>query len=78
MGAFTVTVDDGIATAELNLVGEPINKITRDVGEELDQLIKELESYAGFDIPTENLPENIKAELTKAKAADFNPKYTWK
>ncbi len=39
MSAFTVTVDDGIARAEFNLQGEPVNKITHDVGEELDKLL---------------------------------------
>ena len=39
MSAFTVTVDDGIARAEFNLQDEPVNKITHDVGEELDKLL---------------------------------------
>jgi 3-hydroxyacyl-CoA dehydrogenase/enoyl-CoA hydratase/3-hydroxybutyryl-CoA epimerase len=43
VGAFTVTVDDGIARAELNLAGEPVNKITREVGEELDTLLTDFQ-----------------------------------
>ena len=43
MGAFAVTVDDGIARAELDLAGEPVNKITREVGEELDTLLTDFE-----------------------------------
>ena len=43
MGAFTVTVDEGIARAEFNLLGEPVNKITHDVGEELDKLLSDFE-----------------------------------
>ena len=43
MSAFTVTIEEGIARAELDLPGEPVNKITRDVGEELDKLLTEFE-----------------------------------
>ena len=43
MGAFTVTVAEGIARAEFNLLGEPVNKITHDVGEELDKLLSDFE-----------------------------------
>lgn len=43
MGAFTVTVDDGIGRAELDLVGESVNKITHDVGEELEKLLTNFE-----------------------------------
>ncbi len=43
MSAFTVTVDEGIARAEFNLQGEPVNKITHDVGEELDKLLTDFE-----------------------------------
>ncbi len=43
MGAFTVTIDDGLARVVLDLVGEPINKITNAVGEELDKLLTDFE-----------------------------------
>ncbi len=42
MSAFTITVKDGIAWVELDLRGESVNKITRAVGEELNQLLDAL------------------------------------
>ncbi len=42
MSAFTVTVSDGIARAVLDLPGEPVNKITRAVREELAEVLERL------------------------------------
>lgn len=42
MPAFTVTVAGGIARVVLDLPGEPVNKITRGVREELDSLLNRL------------------------------------
>ncbi len=42
MTAFTKTVADGIARFVLDLPGEPINKITRGVREELEHLVDEV------------------------------------
>ena len=42
MSAFTVTVANGIARAVLDLPGEPVNKITREVRTELDALLTRL------------------------------------
>ncbi len=42
MGAFRCAVSDGIARVVLDLPGEPVNKITRSVREELDQLLDRL------------------------------------
>ncbi len=47
MTAFTTTISDGIARVGLNLPGEPINKITRAVREELDALMTELLGNTG-------------------------------
>jgi 3-hydroxyacyl-CoA dehydrogenase/enoyl-CoA hydratase/3-hydroxybutyryl-CoA epimerase len=43
MTAFTVTVDDGVALLALDLPGEPVNKITRAVRDELDGIVTRLE-----------------------------------
>jgi 3-hydroxyacyl-CoA dehydrogenase / enoyl-CoA hydratase / 3-hydroxybutyryl-CoA epimerase len=43
MSAFTLAVDDGVARLILDLPGEPINKITRAVRDELDALLTRLE-----------------------------------
>lgn len=42
MSAFTTQVRDGIARLELNLPGEGVNKITRDVRDELEELLGQL------------------------------------
>jgi 3-hydroxyacyl-CoA dehydrogenase/enoyl-CoA hydratase/3-hydroxybutyryl-CoA epimerase len=42
VGAFTVTVADGIARTVLDLPGEPVNKITRAVREELGAVLERL------------------------------------
>ena len=42
MGAFTVEMRGGIARLEFNLQGEPINKITRDVRDELEDVLGQL------------------------------------
>jgi 3-hydroxyacyl-CoA dehydrogenase/enoyl-CoA hydratase/3-hydroxybutyryl-CoA epimerase len=43
MSAFTLTVRDGIATLVLDLPGQPVNKITRAVRDELDTQLSRLE-----------------------------------
>jgi 3-hydroxyacyl-CoA dehydrogenase/enoyl-CoA hydratase/3-hydroxybutyryl-CoA epimerase len=47
MAAFRYAVSDGIARVVLDLPGEPVNKITRSVREELDRLLDRLEGDAG-------------------------------
>ena len=42
MGAFTVTVADGVARTVLDLPGEPVNKISRAVREELEAVLERL------------------------------------
>jgi len=42
VGAFTVTAADGIARVVLDLPGEPVNKITRAVREELAAVLDRL------------------------------------
>ncbi len=42
MSAFSTQVRDGIARLELDLPGEPVNKITRDVRDELEDLLGQL------------------------------------
>jgi 3-hydroxyacyl-CoA dehydrogenase/enoyl-CoA hydratase/3-hydroxybutyryl-CoA epimerase len=44
MTAFTTHIEEGIAWAELNLPGEPVNKITRSVREELGPLLDQVRS----------------------------------
>ncbi len=46
MNAFTTQVKDYVARVELNLPGEPVNKITRGVRDEIDGLLSELASDA--------------------------------
>jgi 3-hydroxyacyl-CoA dehydrogenase/enoyl-CoA hydratase/3-hydroxybutyryl-CoA epimerase len=43
VSVFTLSVDDGVAHLVLDLPGEPINKITRGVRDELDALLTRLE-----------------------------------
>ena len=42
VGAFTTSVADGIARVALNLTGEPINKLSRAVGEEFGAVLDEM------------------------------------
>jgi 3-hydroxyacyl-CoA dehydrogenase/enoyl-CoA hydratase/3-hydroxybutyryl-CoA epimerase len=42
VSAFSTQVRDGIARLELDLPGEPVNKITRDVRDELEELLGQL------------------------------------
>ena len=55
MSCFTTQISDGIARLELNLPGEPVNKISRAVQLELESLLDSL-GVAGVRVPACVLP----------------------
>ena len=44
MAAFKQDLIDGIARLEINVDGEPVNKISREVKEELDSILPSLQA----------------------------------